>query len=228
MIPIDPVERDLLAGEYVLGVLDAEQRREIELALGADRELRAAIAFWERKLQPLSALAEPRNPPADIWDAIATRVSPAAGPSRRRTGATPWRWSTAAFAAVAAALLLYVVTVPRTLSPATSPLVAVLQAAGTQNAAWIAVVSRDGLRLSELIGQKPPAARAYELWEIAPHATRPVPLGVIPANGTLQLAALPNGVSAGATLAISIEPPAGSPTGLPTGPVVFAGALHKA
>jgi anti-sigma-K factor RskA len=127
---------------------------------------------------------------------------------------------------MAAALLLYVAIVPRTPAPAPTPLVAVLQSSKTQTAGWIAVLGPNGLRLSELTGERPPAARAYELWGIAPHATRPVPLGVIPANGDMRLAALPKNVAAGATLAISIEPPGGSPTGLPTGPVVFTGVLH--
>jgi anti-sigma-K factor RskA len=96
----------------------------------------------------------------------------------------------------------------------------------TQSAAWVAVLGPDGLRLSALTRQTPPSAHAYELWGIAPHATRPVPLGVISASGEMKLAALPKGMSAGATLAISIEPPGGSPTGLPTGPVVYTGVLR--
>jgi anti-sigma-K factor RskA len=227
MTPLDPQERDAIAGEYVLGVLDADEAREIANALATDGELRAAVRFWEEKLHPLSTLAETRNPPTGIWDAVEARISPAAKPGQHRwTGAAPWRWSTGAFAAIAAALLLYVAVVPRAPIQSASPMVAVLQSPQTQSAGWIAVLDPSGLRLSELTRQTPPSAHAYELWGIAPHATRPVPLGVIPASGEMKLAALPKGVSAGATLAISIEPPGGSPTGLPTGPVVFTGVLR--
>jgi anti-sigma-K factor RskA len=66
----------------------------------------------------------------------------------------------------------------------------------------------------------------FELWGIAGPTAHPVPLGVIPSGGTLRLAKLPRNIGAGATLAISIEPPGGSPTGLPTGPVVFMGTLR--
>ena len=227
MIPHDPQERDILAGEYVLGVLDEAQVREIEGALATDGELRTAVAFWENKLHPLSSLAGRADPPSGIWNAIEARLSPAAEPARHRgSRVAPWRWSTGAFAAIAAALLFYVAVVPRTPMQTPSPLVAVLQSSHAQNAGWIAVLGPGGLRLSELTTEKPPAAHAYELWGIAPHAARPVPLGVIPETGKMQLASLPKGVTAGATLAISIEPPGGSPTGLPTGPVVYTGVLR--
>ena len=227
MIPQDPEERDVLAGEYVLGVLDPELSREIESKLANDAALRDAVAFWENKLHPLSSLAEPSNPPAALWSSIEARISPVAKPTLHRwSGAAPWRWSTGAFAAIAAALLLYVAVAPKTPMPTSLPMVAVLQSSQTQTAGWIAVLGPNGLRVAELTTEKPPTARAYELWGIAPHAARPVPLGVIPASGEMRLAALPKDVTAGATLAISIEPPGGSPTGLPTGPVVYAGVLR--
>jgi len=228
MIPQDPREREVLAGEYVLGVLDPDQAREIETALATNEALRDAIAFWERKLHPLSSLAEPAKPPAEIWNAVEARIARPPKPSRNVWSASaPWRWSTGAFAAAAAALLLYVAVVPRTPVAPSTPLVAVLQSSQAHKAGWLAVLGPNGLSLTALTTEKPPAAHAWELWGIAPHATRPVPLGVIPATGEMRLAALPKGLSVGATLAISIEPPGGSPTGLPTGPVVYIGVLRS-
>ncbi|HLY05266.1 MAG TPA: anti-sigma factor [Rhizomicrobium sp.] len=228
MIPRDPQERDAIAGEYVLGTLDEERAGEIRHALARDPELRAAVTFWEKKLHPLSVLADPADPPPGTWTAIAARISPAAtrAPSRRSAIAR-WQWATGGFAAIAAALLLYVVAAPRApLQPSSSTTVAVLQSSQTRSAGWVALLGPSGLRLSELTRQTPPAMHAYELWSIAPHTTRPVPLGVIPATGEMRVAVLPEGVGAGATLAISIEPPGGSPTGLPTGPIVYTGVLR--
>jgi anti-sigma-K factor RskA len=71
----------------------------------------------------------------------------------------------------------------------------------------------------------PPRDRAFELWAIAPGATRPRSLGVIPPDGELKLFPLPSDLRDGATLAISIEPIGGSPTQQPTGPVVFVGSV---
>jgi anti-sigma-K factor RskA len=77
------------------------------------------------------------------------------------------------------------------------------------------------------MGATPPSGSAFELWAIAPGAAHPQSLGVIPPDGVLRLDALPPSVRDGATLAISIEPPGGSPTRQPTGPVVFVGALSE-
>jgi len=127
---------------------------------------------------------------------------------------------------VAAALLVYVAMAPNN-PAAPAPLVAVLHAPESQTAGWVAVLAQHQLHLAEMTTEKPPEAHAFELWAIAPHATRPVPLAVIPANGALRLASLPRAVVNGAALAISIEPPGGSPTGVPTGPVVYAGVLRS-
>lgn len=221
MTPADDNARAILAGEYVLGVLDPAEAREVETALATDEELKSGVAFWEETLRPLSALAEPRDPPAGTWEAIVERIAGSAKPVRSG-GIKPWQWSTAGLAALAAALIIYIAVVPPT-----RPLIAALHGPQVQSAEWVATLGHDGLHLAAVGRESPPSARVYELWAIAKGAKRPVPLGVIPANGELQVASLPSGVGAGATLAISIEPPGGSPTGLPTGPVVFSGVLRE-
>ena len=224
MIPSDREDLDVLAGAYVLGVLDPPEMHEIDSALADHASLRDAVTFWEQKLHPLSALAGEAAPPQGAWDAIAARIAGSSGRSPAREAwrrAAPWRWAMAGFAAAAAAFLLYVA-----LTPAAPSLVAVLQAPQQQAASWIATTGGGGLHLSAVARELPPPGRAFELWAIPAHAKRPEPLGVIPSSGTLRIAALPRGLGEGATLAISIEPPGGSPTGQPTGPVVFTGALR--
>ncbi len=226
MIPTDPEELSLFAGEYVLGTLDDASLREADLARATNRDLQQAILFWEEKLAALGSVADPAEPPADTWDAIAARLAPPPPTVRpipwwEQVG--PWRWATAGLAAVAAALAIYIAqpgNVP------VRPMLAVLHDPSGTAAAWVATVGRDGLDLRAVARVAPPTHRVYELWAIASgRDARPRPLGVVTADGRLCIASLPSTVTAGATLAISVEPPGGSPTGLPTGPVVFVGAL---
>jgi anti-sigma-K factor RskA len=221
MIPDNRDELHVLAGEYVLGLLEPEAVREIEDALDANAALRRAVAFWQERLLPLSGLAPAAEPPPDLWSRIEARIAPAAS---RRTGPWQslalWRGATAAALALAASLLLYIA-----LRPAAGPsYVAVLHAPQQEQAAFIATGGANGLLVHAVAQQKAPADRGFELWAIPPGG-KPRSLGVMPPDGRLELGALPPPVGAGTTLAISIEPKTGSPTGQPTGPVVFVGTL---
>lgn len=225
MIPETRDEIHALAGEYVLGVLEPSERSEVEAALADNAELRRAVAFWQTHLHPLSALAPPAEPPAYTWDGIASRLDGARGEALRSlwNRPAPWRWATAVCAAIAAALALYMAFAP---VPTESRFVAVLHAPQQRQSNWLATIGHDGLSISPIAEEHPPVGRAFELWAIAPGAAQPQALGVVPANGVLRLAIVPPAVRAGATLAISVEPPGGSPTGKPTGPVVFVGAVR--
>lgn len=63
-------DRERLAGEYVLGTLDAEERRQVEGALATDARLAAAVARWEARLQPLAERVQPVEPGANLWPRI--------------------------------------------------------------------------------------------------------------------------------------------------------------
>ena len=121
-------------------------------------------------------------------------------------------------------LVVYVAVV----SPARAPLVATLQAEGRPG--FVAAIE-PGHNTITIV----PAAltaveqRALELWLIAP-GEQPRSLGLIEAGKPVRInvpADLAGRVRADAALAVSIEPPGGSPTGLPTGPVIASGKLHK-
>jgi len=224
MIPDNSEELRVLAGEYVLGVLDAHEADEVAAALAVNTELRRAVVFWERWLDPLSSLAISAEPPSGTWQAIEARIrTKTAKPVAKSfwTSLALWRWSTAGFAAAAAALALWIAVTP---VPGPS-LVAILHPPQQDQASWIATAGRSGLVLRAVTAATPPSDRAFELWAIAPGATQPRSLGVISPNGELKLSRLPADLRDGATLAISIEPIGGSPTQLPSGPVVYIGSV---
>jgi anti-sigma-K factor RskA len=224
MIPDNSEELCVLAGEYVLGLLDAHEADEVAAALAVNAELRRAVVFWEGRLHPLSSLAVSAEPPSGTWQAIEARIrTKTAKPVARSfwTNLALWRWSTAGFAAAAAALALWIAVTP---VPGPS-LVAILHPPQQDQASWIATAGRSGLVLRAVTSAMPPSDRAFELWAIAPGATQARSLGVISPNGELKLSRLPADLRDGATLAISIEPIGGSPRKLPSGPVVYVGSV---
>jgi len=218
----------IVAAEYVLGVLGAEERREIERRLEREPALAREVALWEERLTGLVNSVRPVAPPADTWTRIEAAV--AASPAPARTGL--WQslefWRTfgigaAALAAASIAALTYVGLVP---APR-APMVATLGQTSGQPG-FVAAVSTGGDSLVVV-----PAAlltsdqRAMELWLIPP-GDRPHSLGLIHPGQPVRLnvpPALVGRITTDATLAVSLEPPGGSPTGQPTGPVVATGKL---
>jgi anti-sigma-K factor RskA len=238
MIPTNPVKLDLIAGEFVLGVLERDVAREVEAALDHHPDLRGMVTFWEEQLNPMSRIAPEVEPPANVWPRIVERLGAEppenlwsriaerlgkvqAAPSRTWNSLAFWRTATAAAVAVAACLVLYIGLMSQVAGPR---FVAELQPPQGQEVVWLATAAQDELLVRAVRNETAPIDRAFELWAVPPGA-KPQSLGVIPSDGTLRLKGLPTSVKEGVTLAISIEPKAGSPTGQPTGPVVFAGTL---
>jgi anti-sigma-K factor RskA len=92
--------------------------------------------------------------------------------------------------------------------------------------AWIATLDKgSGAVLVTAVRPQPvDPAHAFELWSIA--GGPPKPMGMLSPSPdramTMPMREMP---PAGSTLAVSLEPPGGSPTGLPTGPVLYTGKV---
>ncbi len=236
---LDRETLDALAGEYVLGTLGGAARRRFERMIAEDPAVRARVDFWERKLGPLSAGIPDQAPSPAVWEAIVRETgarpegarpeAPAARPARRIGRRGFWLgFGAAAAAAAAAALVVY--TVPGVLGPApfTTTHVALLGKPGGQPVVLVDLDARSGRYRARLVAT-PPAVpgHSHELWLI-PKGGKPVSLGVLPANQPRRLPAVLVGHLADANAAVSVEPPNGSPTGAPTGPVVYQGHLYAA
>lgn len=226
-IPDDAQEIDLLAGEYVLGTLESRRAAEVRAALPGHAALRLAVEAWERRLDGMTDLVAGVAPPAGLWSRIEAAIAPAPNAAPMRPGLFQslafWRWSTAALAAGAAGLALLLAS-PRTPS---ERYVAVLQ--GDRAApAWIVEARDQGIVLTALNPRLPDPSRVLQLWGLPQGATVPTSLGLIPASGRVEIARSALPPQAGMLVEISLEPPGGSPTGRPTGPILFIGRLEPA
>jgi len=65
---------DALAGEYVLGTLDFEERMQARTLLDADAAFAAKVELWERRFGELHLMVEPVEPEAAIWARIKAKV----------------------------------------------------------------------------------------------------------------------------------------------------------
>jgi anti-sigma-K factor RskA len=216
---------DRLAAEYVLGTLRGRARRRFERALREEPLVAARLRHWQA-LAPRYASMIDTPPPASAWPRLEREL----GLSRYRT---PWHrrlslWRGWAIAASAVALLaIGLQMLP--LQPKNS-FTEIAQLSGSGDAARISAALSADRRTLELRATRPVLAgpsQSYELWLIPAEGGAPVSLAVL---GSLDAKlALPPAQAArltrGAKLAVSVEPAGGSPTGAPTGTVLFAGAI---
>lgn len=230
---MSPQERDELemqAGEYALGSLSGDERLRFERILAEEPWLQQRVDEWNRRLGPLAETLAPVAPSPAVWSNIEARID-----TNRAREIRPapslwnrvafWRRSAIAAAAAAAALLLYVTVLPRaTLSP---DHIAVLNDAQAKPAVIVlADVTTRRVAVRQLASA--PAGRSHELWIIAGPGQAPRSLGVIGADAA-KPHSMPEHVAQalpkGAVLAVSLEPSGGSPTGAPTGPVLYTGPV---
>lgn len=240
MIPSTPDDRDILAGEYVLGLLDPETVREVEQALPADEDFRRRVAFWEERLLPLAGGLKPETPDPAIWARIERDLAGLrerrATPLSARRRAVPKVWRNAAFwratTAVATAAAAVLALLPGGLMPrdeSATRFFALMQtrdASGAETGpGWLIQVARDGtVRSIPLADVEPGQGRSLQLWTLWDQARGPVSLGVLPPGGSVRLP--PDRldvIGSGQLFEITLEPEYGSPTGRPTGRILFIG-----
>lgn len=212
---------DRLAAEYVLGTLRGPARRRFERLLAAHPLLRVHVRSWEERLSPMAQSVAPVTPPKRVW----RRIERATGASRGRfRGGRGWA---VAALLVAAVLLGYFSARLVPVAPPTSPYTAVVTTRHGR-ALWLVTADlRRGIVTARAVGRIPPAGKhSYQLWLLAKNAP-PRSLGLLPGSGSSRHT-LPRSLPAGAAgIAVSLEPPGGSPTGRPTGTVLYKATLAR-
>jgi anti-sigma-K factor RskA len=232
----DADEGELRYAEYVLGVLEADERAAVEIELKRSQKAASEVRFWESRLMPLVQEIQATPPPPHVWARIEQLTQlPAPSAPTRRSGLWDrlafWRWLSIGAGVAALALLSLTLWLSlRTERPATYLASTLRQPGG--GIGWTATLDVSHARIV-VVPAAPsalPLGRAPELWLI-PAGARPIPLGMIARTRatTLSLpAAMPTDIGPMSVLAVSIEPPAGSPTGQPTGAVIAQGGIVRA
>lgn len=207
---------DMLAAEYALGTLRGGARLQFQKRLAAEPALAARVAYWQEMFSTLDSHLVPITPPESVWKKIALELPPNR-PVRNWRPYLGWM--------VAAGLAAFsVVTWYSTRTPALAPLMVLNDA--QQRGQW--VVSADSRRQQLSIAPLGPAAvtaqHSLQLWLI-PTGQAPVSLGLLHSDIPTTVALRNTTLPPDATIAISLEPEGGSPTGLPTGPVLYSGKI---
>ena len=225
---------DALAAQYALGTLSLRARRRLADLGRVNSTVGTTLHDWELRLAALAEAVPGIAPAPRVWAGIRRRLGLMTESAPARAPALWWAslslWRGLAFGGFALAFALAVsVFGPRSERPDER---IVVMLAG-QDAKPVLLVSADrGGRYLTVKAVSPtvvPTDRALELWAL-PEGKNPLSLGLVPASG---IARLPLGAPAGIALqnipalAVSLEPPGGSPTGKPTGPVLYTGSVQN-
>ncbi len=246
---------DLLAAEYVLGTLRGGARRRLEQRIANDPALARQVADWQQAFAQLDLNDEPVQPPPHVWQAISERISKDANGQRTSNkdasnqnldidisgSVTPsgvdmarrirvWQWTSAALAACLVAALFWPGAADHRDAPAFVQPIAVLSPKTPDSAAHLIAGydARDrALVFTPLNMTATDAQHSLQLWRIGTDK-KPVSLGLLNPGESTRIDLEELSTLYGTTLAVSLEPAGGSPTGQPTGEVLYAGVVALA
>lgn len=232
----DRARDEVLAGEYVLGVLPAEKRQQVEQRIRRDRAFAAMVARWQENLCIMDDEYSPQMPPDNVFpqvqrrlfgDAPAQKSVPGLG-SRLWASTSVWRTL-----ALTSFLMLAGVAIFGVRPPAAPKVGAQLQAQlkgqeGTQMALMASFDVRSGRLNMMPVANVQAEPKSLQLWMIDGNAP-PVSLGLLPDTGQGDVVVpdtMRRYLNPGVILAVSVEPLGGSPGKAPTGPVIMSGQMR--
>lgn len=224
----NPVLRQKLAAEYVLGTLKGGARRRFEGWLHQDADLRNTVAEWQQRLAPMAEFAGAVVPPKSVWTGIERRLN------LRPKKAAGWKfwlnenlafWRSLGMVSTGlAAMLMVIVLSSRTVDTPTVSYVATLTDDKAQNAMVVTADARNrALDVRVITSAQVAADKSLHLWAV-PKSGKPRSLGVLADNrGRFKLPE--NAISSDVMLlAVTLEPKGGSPDpNGPTGPILYKG-----
>lgn len=219
--------RDELAAQFVIGTLQGAARQRFERYLRDDRDLQQRVEAWQERLQPMLNNIEAVDPSPSTWNALAQRLGFTETQNKRESW---WSWRPA----LAGFAVLLIVTGIFLREPIRQeilflPDVEVAFVDDTQGPLWKieADTGNDRVVVTALGDVTVDTDKAMELWLLRDKDQPPVSLGLLPtANGGVISVRATAHIGAGTGFAVSLEPTGGSPTGLPTGPVLYVQSIN--
>jgi anti-sigma-K factor RskA len=213
----EPENLELLSAEYVVGTLRGAARRAFERRRARDPFVDRRVAAWEERFALLTLRLRPVAPLPATWAAI-----------ERRTGGSRGAWQALAAAVALIAVLGFGWVVWQELRP---PQATAVLASEEGAQLWRLELAEEAqyMDVSAVGSIAVPDERARELWAL-PEGAAPVSLGLLPERGSVRLALderQRDALARTVNVAVSDEPAGGSPTGAPTGAVLYVAALAR-
>lgn len=224
-------ERDqMFAAEFAMGTVENELRKEAQKRYDQDLVFRHEVDQWSERLTPMLDDLAQLQPSAQVWNGIELALDQ--GADKKLSWFAKLYRNKIALVSGALAVLVLVVGMnywPSFISQPGRNLTATLSGEQVQSAMIANYDSKSG-KLLVTTNMQVADKIDYELWIIADGQSAPISMGIVAPSGTAELV-LPTNIATllidGATLAVSQEPIGGSPTGLPTGPVIAVGTLTQ-
>lgn len=217
-----------LAGEYVLGLLEGQAKIEAERRIASDAEFARAVEGWRMRLLAFDDTTATGTASDALWKKIEAGVPTRAATAEPSAFAKFWSslavMRATALGATFAALVLAVGLGFAVKAARQQPVMVAVLLDGSRAGAVVQAFSDGRVVLVPLVDMNVPEGHALEVWTLPSRERGPVSVGLmnrartlalslkdLPAPGTDQL------------FEITLEPATGSPTGRPTGPVLFKG-----
>ena len=227
---------EVIAGEYVLRTLPEDEREAFERRLKIEPDLSGLVDAWERHFARLASRLPPVQPSEAVWRGIERAINARTVPAKEAQRPM-WKnivfWRVSAVAGIAAAIILAVFVVGGPRAPIGDSVQNLREFVwvltdGQKRPNFVIKFDQDRKRVTVIpLEAQAEAGKDMQLWLVpASGGGAPKSLGLLqPASvTTLSLdekelgAPIDSGI-----LAVSVEPPGGTTTGAPTGPVILQG-----
>ena len=193
-------EKEALAAEFALGLLDTAQTARCEALAVEDADFAARVEAWRRNLIEIDLAAIPEPPPDALWHRIEAGMAgtgAAPSPRARAKTTTNWlsglwsylpAWRAAGLAAMAACLVLAIALTVQIRSIARTPVLVAVMMSDQSRPLALVNTFRDGrAELVPLEALSAPAGKSLQVWTLWDRARGPVSVGLLEAMRSMKL-----------------------------------------